>query len=118
MTADDQTTPAVPGAQQSRRSSRRLREIARRAVWRIAPAYGRHRTRVAEMAAALARLEADFEHVRERHAEQIQRLEDLVRELVLAAESLRRGVVRANAAAGQAPQEPGQKAEVEGRCRS
>ena len=42
------------------------------------------------MAAALARLEADFEHVRERHTEQIERLEELVRELVITAESLRR----------------------------
>jgi alanyl-tRNA synthetase len=42
------------------------------------------------MAASLERLQVDFEHVRERHTEQIERLEDLVRELVLTAESLRR----------------------------
>jgi hypothetical protein len=42
------------------------------------------------MAGALGRLEADFEHLRERHTEQIERLEELVRELILTAESLRR----------------------------
>jgi hypothetical protein len=42
------------------------------------------------MAGAIARLEADFEHLRERHTEQIERLEELVRELILTAESLRR----------------------------
>jgi hypothetical protein len=46
------------------------------------------------MAATLARLEADFEHVCGRHTEQIERLEDLVRELVLTAESLRRSTPR------------------------
>jgi hypothetical protein len=42
------------------------------------------------MAAAIESLEADFKHVRKRHTEQIERLEELVRELVLTAESLRR----------------------------
>jgi alanyl-tRNA synthetase len=46
------------------------------------------------MAASLERLQVDFEHVRERHTEQIERLEDLVRELVLTAESLRRANAR------------------------
>ena len=46
------------------------------------------------MTATLARLQAEFEHVRKRHTEQIERLEDLVRELVLTAESLRREVSR------------------------
>jgi hypothetical protein len=90
MTANDQTSPGVPQAHLPQRSRRRLRELARRALWRLAPTYARRRTREAETAAALARLEADFEHVRERHTEQIERLEELVRELVLTAESLRR----------------------------
>jgi molecular chaperone GrpE (heat shock protein) len=60
---------------------------------RVARPYARRRARVGEMAAALGRLEADFEHVRERHTEQIERLEKLVRELVLTAESLRRATV-------------------------
>ena len=42
------------------------------------------------MASSLGRLEADVDHLRERHTEQIERLEELVRELILAAESLRR----------------------------
>jgi hypothetical protein len=45
------------------------------------------------MAAALGRMEVDLEHVRERHTEQIERLEELVRELVLTAEALRRATV-------------------------
>lgn len=58
------------------------------------PPYARYRARQASLAATIGRLEADFEHVRERHTEQIERLEDLVRELVLTAESLRRGASR------------------------
>lgn len=54
------------------------------------PPYARYRARQAAAAAALARLQDDFEHVRKRHTEQIERLEDLVRELVLTAEALRR----------------------------
>jgi hypothetical protein len=42
------------------------------------------------MAAAIGRVEGDLKHVRERHDEQIERLEELVRELILTAESLRR----------------------------
>jgi hypothetical protein len=42
------------------------------------------------MAADIERLQADLEHMRKRHTEQIERLEDLTRELVLTAESLRR----------------------------
>jgi hypothetical protein len=46
--------------------------------------------REAEMAASLGRLEAEFKHVRERHDEQIERLEQLARDFVRTAESLRR----------------------------
>jgi hypothetical protein len=45
------------------------------------------------MAAAVGRMEADLEHIRERHTEQIERLEELVRELILTAESLRRSTL-------------------------
>jgi glucose-6-phosphate-specific signal transduction histidine kinase len=58
------------------------------------PPYARYSARQATTAATLGRLERDFEHLRKRQAEQIERLEDLVRELVLTAESLRRGVSR------------------------
>jgi hypothetical protein len=44
------------------------------------------------MAATMARLQSELEHVSERHTEQIERLEDLARELVLTAEALRRRV--------------------------
>jgi len=90
MTETDQTRPAEHGSQLLKRSRRRVRDLARRALWAAAPAYARRRGREAEMEAALGRLEADFEHVRERHTEQIERLEELVRELILTAESLRR----------------------------
>ena len=46
------------------------------------------------MAAAVERLRADFDHVSERHSEQIERLEELARELVATAESLRREIAR------------------------
>jgi hypothetical protein len=75
-------------------SRRRGRELARRALWRLAPAYARRRSRRLGTAAAVERLEADLERLRERHTEQIERLEDLVRELVLTAETLRRGIAR------------------------
>jgi hypothetical protein len=68
----------------------RMAAIARKALPRVAPSYARYRLRRAETAATIGRLEADCAHVRERHTEQIERLEDLVRELVLAVESLRR----------------------------
>jgi hypothetical protein len=91
MTADDQTRPAAARLPDlPRRSRRRLPAIARRGLLRVARPYARRRAREAAMAAALGRLEADFEHLRRRHTEQIARLEDLVRELILSAESLRR----------------------------
>ncbi len=94
MPADDQTRPATRVATPPQRLRLRLVRIARRGLlWTVRP-YARHRARQAEMAATLGRLQADFEHVRKRHTEQIERLEDLVRELVLTAESLRRGVSR------------------------
>lgn len=70
------------------------RELARRALWRLAPAYAQRRSRRLGTAAAVERLEVDLERLRERHTEQIERLEDLVRELVLTAEALRREIAR------------------------
>ena len=46
--------------------------------------------REAEIAAAVGRLDAEVRYLRERHGEQIEHLEELVRELVRTAESLRR----------------------------
>jgi hypothetical protein len=64
------------------------RELARRAMWRVAPAYGRYRTRTATESDRLRRLELELERVSERHTEQIARLEDLARELVRSIASL------------------------------
>jgi glucose-6-phosphate-specific signal transduction histidine kinase len=50
--------------------------------------------RKAALAATVQRLQADFEHVSKRHGEQIERLEDLARELVSTAESLRREIAQ------------------------
>jgi len=85
MTVEDQTRHAAGSP-----ASIRLQAVARRALQRLAPPYARYRERQAGLHATIARLEADVEHVRERHTEQIERLEDLVRELVATAESLRR----------------------------
>jgi hypothetical protein len=91
MTADDQTRQAAAGPAEPPRGARgRLRALARTIVPRVAPSYARRRAREAATAVTVARLQSDFEHVRERHDEQIERLEDLVRELVRTAESLRR----------------------------
>jgi seryl-tRNA synthetase len=68
------------------------RELARRALWRLAPAYARRRSSRSALAATVRRLEANFEHVSKRHGEQIERLEELARELVATAESLRRQI--------------------------
>jgi hypothetical protein len=37
-------------------------------------------------------MQGELDHIRERHGEQIERLEELVRELIATAESLRRAV--------------------------
>jgi hypothetical protein len=95
MTADDQTGPAEASLQLFQRSRRRLRKVARRLLWTVARPYARRRAREAEMAGILGRLQADFDHARERHDEQIERLEDLVRELILTTESLRRSTLTA-----------------------
>jgi hypothetical protein len=94
MTLDDQTTPAPRIGRLPQNARHRLRETARRMFWRLAQPYARRRAREAAMAASLGRLEADFGHVRERHDEQIERLEELVRELIITAESLRRASSR------------------------
>ena len=97
MTAADQTSSATRGTLPPRRL--RPSVIARGALARVFPPYARYRARQAATAAALTRLQGDCEHIRKRHTEQIERLEDLVRELVLTAEALRRG--RAGEDAGE-----------------
>jgi len=92
MTDDDERSQATRPAPLLRRSRRRLRPLARRLLWTLAPTYARHRAGRADAAARLGRVEAEVERLDERHGEQIDRLEDLARELILTAESLRRGV--------------------------
>jgi hypothetical protein len=70
----------------------RLRPLARRVMWRAARPYARRRARAADLEGSLARLQSDFDHVSKRHTEQIERLEDVTRELILTAESLRREI--------------------------
>jgi hypothetical protein len=94
MTADDQMTARV-AAGTLEGARRRSRELARRAMWRLAPSYASRRTRRATAAATLQRLQDDFEHVTKRHTEQIERLEDLTRELVRTVEILRREIADA-----------------------
>lgn len=70
----------------------RLRSAARRTP--IVRSLVRRRSSRAALAAQVAALQSDLEHVRERHGEQIERLEDLALELVRTSESLRRTLAR------------------------
>lgn len=79
-----------------------LGRFARRALARLARPYARQRAREAALQGTVARLGAELERLGERHTEQIERLEGFVRELVLTAESLRRGVSDADATASWA----------------
>jgi SAM-dependent methyltransferase len=98
MTADDETRQALRPAETLRALRRRLRPFARAALWRAAPGYAGRRAAHAQAPARLAQLEAELERVGERHTEQIERLEDLARELILTAETLRRGTADVDSA--------------------
>jgi hypothetical protein len=89
-----------------------MRLLARAALMRVARPYMLRRERDAETAAAVARLQAELEHLQERHGEQIERLEDLVGELITTAEALRRRVAAAEQAC--APRAPHGVQDVEG----
>jgi hypothetical protein len=91
MATDSQPTAKMRHPSQVA-GTRRARDLARRALWRVAPAYARRRASRVGTIVAVQRLEADFDHLRKRHTEQIERLETLVRELVLTAEALRREI--------------------------
>ena len=81
-----------------------LEALARRGLKRLARPYTSQRAREAALEGTVARLQAELEHIGERHTEQIERLKSFVRELVLTAESLRRGVAEADATATWARQ--------------
>lgn len=88
-------TTKIQAARQSAQA-RTGRDLARRALWRLAPAYARRRSSRISTAQAVERLETDLRQLRKRHTEQIERLEDLVRELVSTAEALRRELALSN----------------------
>lgn len=90
MTPDPQLKTGSSGARILARLRDRLWTAASRILLRVAPPYARHRARQARIEETLQRLDADLAYVRKRHAEQIERLEELTRELVLTAEALRR----------------------------
>ena len=94
MTDEDQTIGATRDAQPPPPTRPDWRGVARRWLRLLAGPYARRRTREADMARTLARLDADFQHVRQRHTEQIERLEDIARELVLAVEAVRHASAR------------------------
>ncbi|MGH2864098.1 MAG: hypothetical protein ACRDJX_02490 [Solirubrobacteraceae bacterium] len=102
MNPDDKPRQGTGPAQILRSSRRRLHPLARGVLWRFAPAYARRRSARVEAAARLGRVEAEVEHIGERHQEQIERLEDLARELIRTAESLRRGAADVEATASLA----------------
>lgn len=61
---------------------------------RLLPFYDRYSARQADVSARLDRIESALEKTGERHAEQIERLQEITRELILAVEALRREVDR------------------------
>jgi SAM-dependent methyltransferase len=110
MTADDQTTPAGRATELLRRGPNapptprgRLRNAVRRGLLRAMRPFTHHQHELdAEIVAALRHQQTELEHVGERHAEQIERLEQLARELIRTAESLRRANADAARDAGTA----------------
>lgn len=90
MTSERQIKPESSRAGTRSRMRERFWRAGSHALQRVAPPYARLRTRQARIETTLQRLEEDLAHVRRRHGEQIERLEELTRELVLAAEALRR----------------------------
>jgi len=102
MSPDEQIPKALRRSAVAQFLRRGLRPLAHRALWRLAPSYARSRSARAGLPLQLARVQAEVEHIGERHDERLERLEDLARELILAAESLRRASADADAAAGGA----------------
>jgi hypothetical protein len=94
MNTEEQVQTAKPNLPVRLSMRRRLGVMMRRWMLRALPPYARYSVRQATTTAKLDRLEKDFEHFSKRHTEQIERLEDLVNELVLTAESLRREIAR------------------------
>jgi SAM-dependent methyltransferase len=112
MTAEDQTTPMARAAETLRRGpgvapapGRGPRAFLRRALLRALRPYTHHQHELdTQLVAALRSQQAGLE----RHTEQVERLEQLARELILTAESLRRASAdaAADAAAARRTVEP------------
>lgn len=68
---------------------------------KLLPFYARYSARQASVSARLDRLDQALEKTGERHTEQIERLEDIVCELVLAVEALRREIGEARSSSAQ-----------------
>src|SRR5262245_24699191 len=99
MTTEDQTTPAARSAELLRRgptpfqapNRRRLRLALRSGVLRLIRPYTFYQRELdAQVVAALQHQEAELERIGMRHADRIEWLEKLVRELIFTSESLRR----------------------------
>ncbi len=99
MNPDEQSTPLERAAELVQRGPAPLpaleprspRGLLRRAVLRLIHPFAFHQREVdGEIVGALRQQEAELEHLAERHSEQIERLEDLTRELILTAEQLRK----------------------------
>jgi SAM-dependent methyltransferase len=112
MTAEDQTTPTARAAETLRRgpdaapaSGRSPRGLLRRITLRALRPHTHHQRELdSQLVAALRHQQAAIE----RHSEQIERLDQLARELILTAESLRRASADAagDAAAARRTVEP------------
>jgi SAM-dependent methyltransferase len=100
MSADDQITPAVraarlldrgPAVVPERSWPERLRARLRRGLLLLARPQARYQREIDDaIVAGLQRADTELTLLRERYTEQTEYLEDLLRELVLTAESLRR----------------------------
>lgn len=104
MTVEDQTTPLARAAELVQRGpapvpglrARSLRGLLRSVVLRLIHPFTHHQRAVdGELVGALRQQEAELKHLAERHSEQIERLEDLARELILTAEQLRKDATHA-----------------------
>jgi 2-polyprenyl-3-methyl-5-hydroxy-6-metoxy-1,4-benzoquinol methylase len=121
MTAENQITPIARAGELLQRGPEftpgrpqgGLRAALRRALLRAIGPFTHHQRELdGEILDAVHRLWESQEHVAERHAEQIERLEQLARELILTAESLRRAAAGAAQTATRASAEVAESAEL------
>jgi SAM-dependent methyltransferase len=111
MNEDDQTTPVARAAELvqrgpdtlSNRTRRGWRVTLRRVLLRAMRPYTYHQRELdAEIVAAIQHFQDEFESVSERQAEQIERLEDIARELIVTAEALRKATSDSSVEAAEA----------------